>query len=73
MQARHLPANLQAFFARVGPLLLPLLLAACTEPPPGDPGLSLTVAVSPTPATVGAGRIVIALAAREGSPVDGAM
>jgi hypothetical protein len=52
--------------------LLALAAAACGDQPGGDPGLVLTVAVSPTPALVGSGRILVALADAAGTPVGGA-
>jgi hypothetical protein len=59
--------------SRVGGLALvlaALLPAGCGEP--ANPDLLLTVAVSPTPALVGAGRVVATLSGPDGAPIPGA-
>lgn len=53
-------------------LLAGLAGAGCGEPPSGDPGLVLSVAVSPTPATVGPGRVLVTLSDAAGAPIGGA-
>lgn len=57
---------------RRGSLLLAALAAGCGEPG-ASPALTLDVAVSPTPATVGPGRILLALDDSTGAPVPGAL
>src|SRR5690606_17204272 len=55
--------------------LLAGLAAACTGaegPERGDAGLLLSAAVSPTPATVGPGRILLSLAGPDGAPIPAA-
>ena len=47
-----------------------LPLAACAEPDPNAP--LLTVAVSPTPAIVGTGRVLVTLSDPSGLPLEGA-
>jgi hypothetical protein len=49
-----------------------LTLLACAEGPAGDPDLVVGVAVSPTPALVGAGRVLVTLADADGAPIGGA-
>jgi hypothetical protein len=55
-------------------LLLPcLIFAGCRgDVPPGDPGLLLEVAISPTPPGVGPARLIITLRDTLGGPLEGA-
>jgi hypothetical protein len=52
--------------------LAALSLAACGEGPADDPDVVLGVAVSPTPAIVGASRVVVTVADPAGAPLGGA-
>lgn len=54
-------------------LLAPLAAAGCAEAPSERPGPTLTIAVSPTPATVGPARILLALSDSIGAPVASAL
>ena len=56
------------------PLAVLLLVAGACWPaaPEGDPSLLLTVAVSPTPATLGPARVLVSLADSSERPVQGA-
>jgi hypothetical protein len=54
--------------------LLVAVLAGCRgEPDTGDPGLALSVAISPTPPAVGTARLIISLQDSSGAPVEGAV
>jgi nitrogen fixation protein FixH len=53
-------------------LLAGLAGAACGEPRSSDADLVFSVAVSPTPAMVGPGRVLVTLSDRTGAPIEGA-
>lgn len=54
-------------------LFATLILGGCRgEPEMGDPGLSLRVAISPTPPAVGGARLILTLEDSAGAPLEGA-
>lgn len=64
---RRIPTLLPAIF------LLPILLGCRGEVDTGDSGLSLGVAISPTPPAVGPARLIITLEDSTGAPLEGAV
>jgi hypothetical protein len=59
---------------RIVLLLAALLFCGCRgEAEVGDPGLALTVAISPTPPAVGPARLIVTLSDTSGAPLEGAV
>jgi hypothetical protein len=67
------PASRSKEWGSLLALLVLLPLGGCREAePPGDPGMILELAISPTPPAVGPARLIISLRDTLGNPLDGA-